>query len=1112
MSSFTLERKAQAYTHQTTPDCIYRRVDTGQWFNVEHEIMYNYPESRPNYAQEPGLLVHPFTYQNLELEPGNELTPERVMQFYIFRNRIVQDFLMEHTDATGALFILNNQLSPPLDETLQERFIEIATVFLERAQEFGQEQAAVQCASDYLNPRITNFRVEYERDQQLERELEPLAVPHSAFALTSYAPSFLFTPEAYARIRNLDQLLDRSMVSSEVPLMVRPTLHKVLKGYTYTLDKKIPTDKPNQFQFLFLWSEYGKAVVEHDLQRGTLTLSYELKNAEDDSADRLDLLGTRTLGHQRDDFVQQPARLQGQVQITISTLPFQLDLWRELIMNDRRAQQLFALNELQLTDSIRSVGLAGVDNPESSDPVEPTADVIQSLVREENLNAIPHIHLPTGVEFSVKLESTSLTLLFDHLQNVEDAEWISRHFAQCVGLYGQQRRSLLQIYRTFTTALPPATLQPGTTADKPKGKGKSKGKPTVYTIFEANYTRWVGNKVPTLVSREEARTLQQAGTQVMSFPKPADLAPGEQTMYFTCHLRNDGHNYPGLHLNPNPEGKYPLLPCCYKEDQSQKKHSIAYEYFAPESQLGFADYRARQKDRSFVGVDQTDKCPDLIRELYQLNSLVAPVRWGVHRSPLSALECVLYALNYNGFRTTPVDDRLGVVEQEFARMFATFPYANELCAQERWDQPITAGPPSSELYFDLRHWVRLVEETYACHIVLLDPSDFVRFPTVQGRWVWTRDTRLPVVVLYEHYGSTRASYPQCEWIVYTDDLDPTLVEHRYVDTYAREAAGSVPALEVDYTSLIQSFREAQLEPESQHIDFYGKVYAWNVTRNRTQLTIFFRHIRLPPLHLPRATDVFFGRVDEWAVGESGSQQFLRLGTFECAVLTQPLAESARERYQFTRVQVDLLTENAKRVYAQRVDSGQALDDWSFIRVNLDEAYRPLNRFFFESDGTIYVPNAQSKARLEYFLRLYRRRRTTEWMEYLSATTVPFKYQSVSDFQEQENAIVLDNDHIADWKYVQYAPVELTGVQKPIREPFLIWVDHTLYRCTWMGELESAIQRVGESEAYRLFFPQSRRIFIVGDPEAADQGPTFVATKHVVTQELTLYRCTRFQTV
>jgi hypothetical protein len=1105
-SSFSLERKARAYTHQTTPDCIYRRVDTGQWFNVEHEIMYNYPESRPNYAQAPGLLVHPLTYQNLELEPSDEELPlQTVLQFYVFRNRVVQDFLMEHANAEAALFILNNQLDPPLDEALQTEFLPIATIFLDAAREYGQDQAATRCASEYLYPRITAFRVEYEREQQLDRELDPLAVPRGTFAVTSYAPTYVCTADAYARIRNLDQLLDRAVVTSEVPLLVRPTVHKVHKGYTYTLDKKIPTDKPNQFEYLFLWSEYGKATVEHDLRRGTLTLSYELKSAEEDTSEHLDVLGVRTLGLQRDDFVQQPVRLQGEVQIAIATIPFQLDLWRDLLMNDRRAQQLFALNELQLTETLAMGGFAGADNPESTDPGMGTA------VREENLNALPHIHLPTGTEFSVRLEAEQLTLMFEQIQHADQATEISRHFAQCIGLYGQQRRALLQIYRSLTTVLTPVTtaVRPG--AKKPKGKAK----PKLYTMFEANYTRWVGSKVPTLVSREEARALEAAETQVMAFPKPADLAPGEQSIYFTCHLRNDGHVYPGLLLNPDPEGKYPLLPCCYKEDQLQKKHSIAYEYYAPDSRLGFADYRARQKDRSFVDVDRTDKCPDVIGQLYQLNSLLAPVRWGVHRSPLSALECVLYALNHNGFRTTPVEQRLAMVEQEFARMFETFPHARALCAQEQWDRLGSGNDDdrvSTEVYFDLRHWVRLVEEVYACHVVLLDPKDFVRYPVVQGRWVWTRDTRLPVIVLYEHYGSTRASYPQCEWITYADDLDPMLVEHRYVDTYAREAAGSVPALEVDYESLMQSFRDARFEPVSQHIDYYGKVYAWNVTREGTRLTLFFRHIRLPPVHLPRTTDLYFGRLDEWAVGESGIQQFLRLGTFECALYTQPMVESARERYNFTRVQVDLLTENAKRVYAQRVESGESLDDWSFIRVNVDEAYRPLNRFFFETNGTVYVPNAQSKTRLEYFLRLYRRRRTAEWMEYLTATTIPFQYQSVSDFQEQDNAIVLDNTHIADWKYVHYAPVELTGLQKPIREPFLIWVDHTLYRCTWMGESETAMQRVGESDAYRLFFPQSRRVFVVGNPEAAEDGPIFMATKHVLTQELTLYRCTRFQTV
>lgn len=1095
MTTVLEERKAQAYANQTTPDCIVRRIDTGQWLSVEYEIAYNYPAS---YRVDSERIVHPLTFRSLELDPPNEPANDLILQIYVFRNRVVQDFLMEHTDAEAALFILNNQLDAPLDPELEVLFVQYATIFLDRVQEFGQEQGTATCVTDYLNPRIAAFRTAYEREQQLERELSAFAVPYSAFALTAFVPSYVLGPEAYAYIRNLDQLLDRAVVSPEVPLLVRPSVHKVLKGYVYNLEKKIPTDKPNQFQYLFLWTLDGKAIVEHDLRQQRLTLSYELASAEDDNAQYLDLLGVRTLGLSRDDFVPQPAQLQGEVQVTISSLPFQLELWREVLMNDRRAQQLFALNELQLTESLRPA-FAGADNPEST---EPQAEVLGGLAREEDLNALPHIYLPTGTEFTVRLTDTEqLTLRFEQLRSPEEADQISRHFAQCVGLYGQQRRALIQVYRQFTSVLSPVTVPAATTT-------KGKKKPKINVIFEANYTRVINGKVPTLVSREEARTLQNTGVQVMSFPKADDLAPGEQPMYFSCHLRQqDGHIYPGLHLNPNPEGKYPLLPCCYKEDQLQKKHSNAYEYFAPNSRLTFADYRVRQKDRSFVDVNQSDKCPDLIRDLYQLNSLVAPVRWGVHRTPLSALECVLFALNLNGFRALPIEQRVAAVEEEYRQLFERFPHANVLCAQERWDQSLLSPPPPSDTYFDLRHWVRLVEEAYTCHIVLLDSKDFVRYPAVQGRWVWSRDTRLPVVVLYEHSGVSRTSYPQCEWITFPDDLDPMLVEHRYVDTYAREASGSVPALQVDYSTLRLAFENAQLELDSQHLDYYGKVYAWNVKRGGTLLTLFFRNIRVPPMHLPQASDVYFGRLDEWAVGESGAQQFVRLGTFECMLFTQPFVESARERYDFTRIQVDLLTENAKRVYVKRVESGASPDDWSFIRVDLERAYRPLNRFFFESSDTVSVPNAQTKTRLEYFLRLYRRRRYDEWLAYLSATTIPFTYRAVSDFQEQENAIVLENSQVADWKFIQYAPVELTGLQKPIREPFLTWVDHVLYRCTWT---DTTAERMSEAGAYRLFFPQSQRIFEVGD--VSDNSPAFVATKHVDTQELTLYHARRFRIV
>lgn len=1075
------ERRRQAYLMNTTPEFVTRHVDAmGQefWHNLEYEIGSNY-EFGNN-------IVHPIAFVDRvqaiqDPQYPIELTMEQIGPVYIYNNSVVQQFLLQfYKDSIeSAIWNLNNVLNGTLDTDTQKLLGNLWTTLRECIQKYGYPRGAEECYKTNLDPLKQKFRAEYEKERALEEQLERLAVPYDEFKLESLQITFKVSTDATNRFRSLMHWFDMCTLSPEVPLIVMHDIHKVLKGYSYALDS-IPRYS-NTMQ-LHLKGYTTRVSVRW---KDGFWLSFKSKSKPNQSMDADDSkileLACKALGIAENELERYAQGLNGRVLVP-NVQAFSVDLWRDLVMNDERAFTFFAIDETRLTKHVQE-----------SAPLDEEPEALEQS--ESASLALPHIFLANGVAFEMLVQLDQLTLVYTNLSSLQHAEEISKRMAQMIGLYANARRTILEQYRQLTNDV---TLVP--TARLLKPPKKKKKKPEIYSTFGANYSRAVGREnVPSMVSEDQVRDIENAGFQVMQFPKSVDLAPGEEPMYFACHERSDDHVYPGLLLNPYPGGKYPLLPRCYKEDQRLKTSSDTYEYFS--SETTFDDFRFRQKDRSFVDVDQTKPCPELIDNLYFLNGFVAPVRWGVHRTPLSALECILYALNIRSFRTLAREQRLSLLEQEFQNLPNAFPHYLSLCAQEAWDLAYPQITPNT-VYFDLRIWVRLVEEAYNCTIVMLSVSDFIFPHHIQGRWLWERDPERPVIVLYEHYGATsvaRASYPQCEWITFAQNLDPKAIEHRFVDQYALEASGW-RALTINKLQFADAFNQANLSIQSQHIDFYGKVYALNVQSSGTMLTLFLRHLRIPPLNIPRAqsAEVFFGSLAPFSTGEFGDHQYIRLGEFEFFVYKEPHSESARETYDFMRSQVRVLTENAKRIYAQNLESERS-NDWSFIQVNLERAYRPLNRYYFDSSGTVFVPNEQTKQRLKYALQLYARRNATELMQYLDLSILPFEYDSLADFQVQPNAVVMTNDRVIRWNEALYNPIELTGMEKPIPAPFVTWIDRRLYRCHLLDVFPQWVQ-------YKLFFPQTRQCFVVGGTPLDDADRIVIATKQPDNATLTFYRC------
>lgn len=1069
------QRREQAFQMNTLPELITYTAEDDTWHNLEYEIRTNL-EFRE--------LVHPrWFFERLTPAPEYPLDalreqPELAFQFYIYANTVVQAFLLmfQHESSATGIYYLNEALGKTLNEADQAVLITLWETLQEYLLDDVEIPAALEkCFVEQIEPQKVKFRSQFQEEQSIELELARYtdSTERTAFNIKSLVRTYELTPTAQVRVRDIAQWFDRAVVSLTIPLIVIYGFHKVLRGHAYTLNP-LPRDTTG-VKSMLLWSTFGRVEIQHHLTKNVYILSYTLKSGRvtpEEEQEYLDIISA-TLQTTPQDWIPRATQLNGTVTVNIRGIAFSVDLWRDLLLNDRRVQPWFAIDEFQLSST---------EHQESNDE-----DADLDLASAATSIRIPHVYIPNEYLFYVHIRAEEILLYLNRLDSPDQGDFIARRFAQILGLYAAQRSLLERQYLdTYVSQLRVSMAQ--AVEEEPK----------LRTFFGPNYTRYAGNKnVPRLVSAAEVPELEQRGFQVITFPKACDREANEPPLYFVCDQQKE-FRYPGLKPNPNyPESsKYPFLVACYKNNHLEKltkKTELAYRYYRTDACFADLDPR-RKEDKTFAGVDKVKPCPNELVELYNLNSAVAPVRRGVHRSPQSALECVLYALDVDRFQSLSAAARLEKVQAEFVRLVQNVPYAWELCAQEAWDQ---IAFPTLDQYFDLRYWIRLVERVYQCTIVLVGPQDFIFPRHVQGRWIWTYPSDRPVVVLYEHLGTARISYPQCEWVTFTDPSVDAAVQHQFVARYAQEASGS---LTVSAAELFEALEKAQYTLEAQHLDEYGKAYAWNVSRGRARYTFVFRHIRVPPMDLPRTQPLFFGRPADQ------SSDYFQLGSYACRVYATPFPESLVGTYETMREQVRLLTEQAKKIYAERLYRGALPTDWSFIEIDPQRAYRPRNRYFFEpAVTTIYVPNRVTRERLILVLSMFQRRHDRQLMTYVGTTTVPFQYQTLSDFQRQPQTIVMSNQRVIRWNKLHY-PIETLGDDVPI-DPFFTRLEQRVYRCVPISP--DALP----TPPYRVYVPQARHVLSVGMNPSRSVGSeilVFLGWKAPATGNLHLYRCTPLQ--
>jgi hypothetical protein len=373
-------------------------------------------------------------------------------------------------------------------------------------------------------------------------------------------------------------------------------------------------------------------------------------------------------------------------------------------------------------------------------------------------------------------------------------------------------------------------------------------------------TSGCGSYNPTLLkTEEEYENALKEGKQVMIFPKNLSkkdykkmVKAGEKPLKFlvkdkykfVCDYKD--HKYPGVIVNKTKNKKdVPLLPCCYKTDQANKKAKMEFlKYFdiitkENKDNFNFENIdedeeeeieEGEEEEMEDVEIDITENVTtkqqtkittnkilkkgqygDLPKEINEFFSKMDTntdkyyLRKGVNKSKNSFIQCIVECIeeedikNINLLEDEDERDRklkeyLHITEYEDIRydVLKYLPICKQECYNESIEK-IEENIKNNEEYFDPKKFIRLLEYKYDINIFIFHKDrnqETLILPDHKNQY-YKFSNKKKCIFIYEHYGTLRSysSYPQCEIILRSDKNNNK--NNQYIFDYSSEIVQNV---------------------------------------------------------------------------------------------------------------------------------------------------------------------------------------------------------------------------------------------------------------------------------------------------------------------------------
>lgn len=582
-------------------------------------------------------------------------------------------------------------------------------------------------------------------------------------------------------------------------------------------------------------------------------------------------------------------------------------------------------------------------------------------------------------------------------------------------------------------------------------------------IFGKNYSGKKCSHIPTIVNDDILPQIEQEGKQVMKFPKDE-----EDSYNFICEYEDK--KYPGLQVNKisSTNENYPLVPCCFKSDQSKRPGSEYRQYY-------FGDEPPKKDNKQQSLIISPGKIlkhntfgtlpKKLERFFLYINNDDSThfLRKGVNRNENSFLEVVLDALQ--------LDKNAKREREKFSADSTNF----SLCRQEMYDyttEDIKNFLKNQKQYLDPFMTVHLLEIIYSCNIYLfsMNKKTGVELSTprhLQGYYV--NKSKNPSIFIYIHQQpSDNTNYPQCELIVRTKkDTGETDYVFDFEENISKEVRAVYKSLRCFYslnkvvedldTSFLNKFAKIK-----QIIDVYGKCRGFIIKYNQNliyMLTSPFQPLKLSETKFSNDFDF----PSKKAVLEFQKHYALKgvddkfnneiKGVNNNIIIRIPYKrESTTTLRMFSRYKklARYLLEYTYWFYSKYIkETRYEIGDISLVRffdekvkISSGVSYGNISRKFsdlsdFISDGKLVVKNEETLKRLVFSLRMKISRSKLVVKEYHKNENIQEYYKDISDFDTKPNQIILyGEDSVENWIYNNKVSYKLyNNVLQGVREPY-----------------------------------------------------------------------------
>lgn len=575
-----------------------------------------------------------------------------------------------------------------------------------------------------------------------------------------------------------------------------------------------------------------------------------------------------------------------------------------------------------------------------------------------------------------------------------------------------------------------------------KDKQKVRLKNISSEIFVAGYPRMC-QFTPSVVSLEEKIVLEDEGFHIMHFPKDSP-----RSLLFSCAAQKQ-HIFPGLKVNRLAnKDSYPLVPCCFKEDQREKK-SYYKQYYQGEQRAKPEVSRILLTEK-LVKFSQLGKLPaDINSYLSSLGDTRAR-RQGVLHDKGSIIDCILESIDKSHRKKSEVARRKTLYEIRKSIETYYFNYCRQETITITLDDSISIFRNIEE-FIDVSMYYTLLEKLFHCRLVVFSRSDFKRPYFVNGFVHATFSTTWPVVIVYENFGSKteRLDYPQYELI--ETRADPERVYADYMSsfiTWKIRKSRLIP-----YSN--DSDEKETIHPsslESQILDVNGKVAAINV-KIGNQVRTFYLFDHCPPLGVPITLDLFHS--------DSYTEECLEiqgLGIIKGYFTSSGDKNSILEQFIQTRTQAKALIEQAKYLYSK------------FGQINFKEVAQPnIPTNSWLTTNSLEV-NQNSAERVMYVVKLFETQRPAELRDFSKLSFIPYSFDSILDFTQRPNCDIGETGT----ELVSGADFKLDSPRG--QERLFIKADDEVFFC-------SRVSKIPDNIAVRVFFWKTREVLVMPEHEA-----------------------------